>query len=201
MRYKTQYTPQTLHAPLAVSEEMDDDALLSFTDETLIWEGSPSQWLNLGKYIWWGSVALLAIIVLIAFYGLGYLERYPDYQQMVTITSLLMLGLSIGMMYFHALLLHLQKTSISCNKITESRGFTEIFRKENYCELSDVIDVLLPPAGWLALVRRGDLVITTHDADQTEIRIRAIKGRKKLKEKLIPLIRRLRAERRGYRSV
>ncbi len=182
-------------------EVTDEDILLSFTDETIVWEGTPSQWLNLGKFIWWGSVALLAIIVLVAFYGLGYRQRYADYQQLITLSSLLMLAIAIGSMCFHVLLLKLQKTSISCNKITESRGFTEIFRKENYCELSDVLDVLLPPAGWLALVGRGDLVITTHDADQPEIRIRAIKGRKKLKEKLIPLIRRLRAERRGYRSL
>lgn len=192
MRAKSFYVPPVV---------TDEDILLSFTDETIVWEGTPSQWLNLGKFIWWGSVALLAIIVLVAFYGLGYRQRYADYQQLITLSSLLMLAIAIGSMYFHVLLLKLQKTSISCNKITESRGFTEIFRKENYCELSDVLDVLLPPAGWLALVGRGDLVITTHDADQPEIRIRAIKGRKKLKEKLIPLIRRLRAERRGYRSL
>lgn len=181
--------------------EIADDDLLSFTDETLIWEGSPSQWLNLGQFIWWGSVALLAIIVLVGFYGLGYRQRYADYQHIITWVSILVLLTAMAFIGFHVLMLKLQKTSISCNKITESRGFTEIFRKENYCELSDVLDVLLPPAGWLALVGRGDLVITTLDADQTEIRIRAIKQRKKLKEKLIPLIRRLRAERRGFRSM
>jgi hypothetical protein len=186
---------------LKLPPEISDDNFLSFTDETLIWEGSPSQWLNLGKFIWWGSVALLALIVLVGFYGLGYRQRYADYQHIITGISVLMLLMASSCIGFHVLLLKLQKTSISCNKITESRGFTEIFRKENYCELSDVLDVLLPPAGWLALVGRGDLVITTLDADQTEIRIRAIKHRKKLKEKLIPLVRRLRAERRGFRSM
>lgn len=176
-----------------------EDSLLSFTDETLIWQGSPSQWLNLLKFISWGSVALLACCLLLAFFGLGYRYRYPEYQGWVIGIAGIMLLISAGCIVYHAFTLSLEKTTITCNKITESRGFTEIFRRENYCELSDVIDVLLPPAGWLALVRRGDLVITTHDADQPEIRIRAVKGRKQLKEQLIPLVRRLRAERRGYR--
>ena len=98
---------------------------------------------------------------------------------------------------FYFFKLRMRRVVITYNKITESVGFTDIFRSEQFCELSDVKDIIAPPAGWLALVRRGDLLFHTMDSDQSIIHIRAMKGRHKVKKKLIPLIRRLRVERRG----
>ena len=83
------------------------------------------------------------------------------------------------------------------NKIKEAKGITSIFRQELFCEISDIKDINSPPAGLLGLVGLSTLVIETND-DQPIIKIRAIKNRDQLIEKLLPIWRKLKIERKGY---
>lgn len=179
------------------SEATLNDQMLSYLDERVIWEGSPSQWLNFGRYCSWGSI--LALSVLIGYFGWQYevLSPYPNYKPYAYLIVLSGILVPTGFILYFFLKLKMHKVVITYNKITESVGFTDVFRREKFCELSDVKDIIAPPAGWLALVRRGDLQFHTMDSDQSLIHIRAMKGRHRVKQQLIPLIRRLRAERRG----
>ena len=193
----------TSHKLDYATEEVHLDELLSFTDESVIWFGSPSQWLNIKIYALWLAISTCLGYLYWIWYEFGYRDQYPAFRLMDEIDYFALVLAVVGVCgLVHCSIVYLklktQKTMITQNKITESRGITEVFRKERYCELSDVTDLILPPAGWLALVRRGDLILQTNDSDQPIITIRAIKDRKKLKETLIPLIRRLRVERRAF---
>ncbi len=173
------------------------DSMLSYLDERVIWAGSPSQWLNFGRYLFWGFLLSLAV----GLTYLGWREQvvllYPDFAFYFYVSSLVgNVVPTLFILYFY-LKLKMHRVVITYNKITESIGFTDVFRSEQFCELSDVKDIIAPPAGWMALVRRGDLIFHTMDSDQSVIHIKAMKSRHEVKQKLIPLIRRLRVERRG----
>lgn len=180
-----------------IAQETINQSMVSYLDERVLWSGSPSQWLNFGRYFFWGMVWLGAIAMSYHAWTYAYFERFAGIQYYLYAAAAIGLLVPPLMILVWYLRLKMQKVVISYNKITESRGFTDIFRSEQFCELSDVKDIIAPPAGWLALVKRGDLIFHTSDSDQTTIHIRAMKGRHQVKQQLIPLIRRLRIERRG----
>ena len=80
-------------------------------------------------------------------------------------------------------------------KLAFSQG---IFQKIKFCELSKVTDIEAPSAGLLGLLGLSDIVFTTKDADQPVIRIRGIKNREQVLEKIFPAWRRVKVDRRGY---
>ena len=108
-----------------------------------------------------------------------------------------LMGLSIISVLYAYLSVHYEHTVITRNKIKEAKGITSIFRQELFCEISDIKDINSPPAGLLGLVGLSTLVIETND-DQPIIKIRAIKNRDQLIEKLLPIWRKLKIERKGY---
>ena len=169
-----------------------------YEDETIVWEGRPSQWVNMGTFIWW-SIFLLGAIVLLSVWGAGFGEGYPQsVTKAVTWGANGLIVVSILSMLLSYLTVYYEHTVITRNKIKESKGITSIFRTDKYCEISDISDIKSPPAGIMGLLGLSTLVIETHDDDQAIIKIRGIRHREALIKLVLPIWRKLKVDRKGY---
>ena len=180
------------------TDPLDASTPVSYDNEEVVWEGSPSQIVNLGGFIFWGLVFAAAGVGLVL-WNAGLKEQYtPLIDQVVrySIYGLLIVGvLNVLMSY---LTVKCERTVITRNKIKEAKGITSIFRQELYCEMSEVSDIKSPPAGLMGLFGLSTLVLETKDADQPIIRIRAIRNRDELVQKILPIWRKLKMDRKGY---
>jgi hypothetical protein len=180
------------------SDPLDASTPVSYDNEEVVWEGSPSQIVNLGSFIFWGLVFAAAGVGLVL-WNAGLKAQYtPLIDQIVrySIYGLLIVGvLNVLMSY---LTVKCERTVITRNKIKEAKGITSIFRQELFCEMSEVSDIKSPPAGLMGLFGLSTLVLETKDADQPIIRIRAIRNRDELVQKILPIWRKLKMDRKGY---
>lgn len=180
------------------TDPLDASTPVSYDNEEVVWEGSPSQIVNLGGFIFWGLVFAAAGVGLVL-WNAGLKEQYtPLIDQVVrySIYGLLIVGvLNVLMSY---LTVRCERTVITRNKIKEAKGITSIFRQELFCEMSEVSDIKSPPAGLMGLFGLSTLVLETKDADQPIIRIRAIRNRDELVQKILPIWRKLKMDRKGY---
>ncbi len=169
-----------------------------YKDETIVWEGRPSQWVNMGTFLWW-SIFLVGAITLIVFWEAGFGQDYPvAVSTAVSWVSNGLIVISILSMVLSYLTVHYEHTVITRNKIKESKGITSIFRTDKYCEISDIRDIKSPPAGIMGLLGLSTLVIETNDDDQALIKIRGIKNREDLIKLILPIWRKLKVDRKGY---
>jgi hypothetical protein len=180
------------------TDPLDASTPVSYDNEEVVWEGSPSQIVNLGGFIFWGLVFAAAGVGLVL-WNAGLREQYtPLIDQVVrySIYGLLIVGvLNVLMSY---LTVKCERTVITRNKIKEAKGITSIFRQELFCEMSEVSDIKSPPAGLMGLFGLSTLVLETKDSDQPIIRIRAIRNRDELVQKILPIWRKLKMDRKGY---
>ena len=180
------------------TDPLDASTPVSYDNEEVVWEGSPSQIVNLGSFIFWGLVFAAAGVGLVL-WNAGLKEQYtPLIDQVVrySIYGLLIVGvLNVLMSY---LTVKCERTVITRNKIKEAKGITSIFRQELFCEMSEVSNIKSPPAGLMGLFGLSTLVLETKDADQPIIRIRAIRNRDELVQKILPIWRKLKMDRKGY---
>lgn len=180
------------------TDPLDASTPVSYDNEEVVWEGCPSQIVNLGGFIFWGLVFAAAGVGLVL-WNAGLKEQYtPLIDQVVrySIYGLLIVGvLNVLMSY---LTVKCERTVITRNKIKEAKGITSIFRQELFCEMSEVSDIKSPPAGLMGLFGLSTLVLETKDADQPIIRIRAIRNRDELVQKILPIWRKLKMDRKGY---
>lgn len=188
---------------IIIEKNMDEidstvENTVSYDNETIIWEGRPSQWVNLGTYIWWIIFLLFPVFFLMFWYS----DLKNDYDSFIGLAvqgvCYTLIFLSMVSIIYAYLSVFYEKTTISYNKIKESKGITSIFRQDLFCEISDITDIKSPPAGLLGLFGLSTLVIETNDNDQPVIKIRAIKDRESLITQLLPVWRRLKMERKGY---
>ncbi|UZE97281.1 YdbT family protein [Alkalimarinus alittae] len=185
---------------MAIEEELDthDRATVAYDDETILWQGKPSQWVNLGTFLWW-SIILVGALVFKALWGAGLSEEYTEIVvSVIGWASLTLITISVLSILHAYLSVRYEHTTITMNKIKEAKGITSIFREEKLCELSDVNDFKSPPAGILGLLGLSTLVMETNDSDQPIIKIRAIKDREELINRILPIQRKLKIERKGY---
>lgn len=170
----------------------------SYDDETVIWEGRPSQWINFASFIFWIILSLGSLTFLMVWYA-GLSQSYSDSMSLWVVATVSgILVISALSMLIPFLQVHCERTVITKNKITESKGISSLFREEKYCELSDIKDIKSPAAGLLAIVGLANLIIETADEDQPIIKIRAIRNRDALINTLLPIWRELKIERKGY---
>ncbi|EIF42785.1 hypothetical protein DOK_11996 [gamma proteobacterium BDW918] len=172
----------------------------TYTDETVIWAGRPSQVVNLPTYLWWGAISVVLLLCK-SMWDAGYADQYPPIVDLIVGYAVLSVHIiSIISCLYAYLSIKYTHTTITRNKIKEVRGITRIFRRELYCEISDVKDVTSPPAGLLALFGLASIIMETSDNDQPVIKIRAIRHRDKVVQAFLPVWRALKVERRGYFS-
>lgn len=178
--------------------ENNENTDVSYKDETIVWEGRPSQWVNLGTYVWW-MMFLIGAITAMSFWNAGFGENYPDgIRSAISWVGKGLIFLSIISMLLAYLTVHYEHTVITRNKIKESKGITSIFRQDLYCEISDIKDIKSPPAGIMGILGLSTLVIETNDDDQALIKIRGIKHREDLIQLILPIWRKLKVDRKGY---
>jgi len=186
-------------APLEEIESTDMNAV-AYDDEAIVWEGRPSQWLNFGTFIWWSILLIVAGFFAILWRG-GLNEGYGTLvDDVIYGNCIAVMSLAIISILYAYLSIYYEHTVITRNKIKEAKGITSIFRQELFCEISDIRDLKSPPAGLLGLFGLSTLIIETNDDDQPIIEIRAIRDREELIEKLQPIWRKLKMERKGYFS-
>ena len=174
------------------------DEPVRYDDEETIWEGSPSQVVNLGTYLFW-FVFFVAAGVGLAVWNLGVAEQYSSAMNpLVHYTIYGLYGLGLTNIVYAYLSVRCERTTITRNKIKEAKGISSIFRQELFCEISDIKDVKSPPAGLMGLFGLSTLVIETNDEDQPIIRIRAIRNRDDLVQKILPVWRKMKMDRKGY---
>lgn len=191
-------THQIEAEPNPQSDPLDTKTPVSYDNEDVVWEGSPSQIVNLGTFIFWGLVLAAAGIGLVL-WNAGLKDQYtPLIDQVVrySIYGLFIVGILNVLMAY--LTVKCERTVITRNKIKEAKGITSIFRQELFCEISEVSDIKSPPAGLMGLFGLSTLVLETKDADQPIIRIRAIRNRDELVQKILPIWRKLKMDRKGY---
>lgn len=176
---------------------MNDTSIASnggttYHDETVIWSGKPSQWVNFGTYIFW-LVTMVAVSILWVFWQLEYSQQSSDLiNQVVGYSCMVVLVLALGSMFYSYLWVRNEYTEITKNKIMESTGIIAPLRSEKYCELCDITDIQTPSPGFMGLVGLEQVRIETEDTDQPVIMIRGIRTKKELIGELLPIWRQLR---------
>ena len=184
-------------ADLSVEENPVITSKVSYDDETLVWEGRPSQIVNLGTFAWWS--ALLAATGYVNLYWRGIQDQFsPVINTGVHWLLVILASVSVLSILYALLYVRYEYTAITKNKIKESRGITRIFQTDKYCEISDIKDIKSPAPGLLGLFGLSNLVIETNDHDQPVITIRAIRDRENLIRRLLPIWRELKIDRKGY---
>lgn len=184
--------------PSAELDPLSTEVPVSYDNEDVVWQGSPSQVVNLGTYLFWGVFVIAAVFGLLL-WNAGMGDSYdPLVSQAVlyALYGLIVVGLLSMLMAY--LSVKCERTVITRNKIKESRGITSIFRQDLFCEISDIKDFKSPPAGLMGLFGLSTLVIETNDEDQPIIRIRAIRDRDSLVQTILPIWRKLKMDRKGY---
>ena len=180
------------------ADVLDIDGSISYDDETIVWHGKPSQWVNLGTFIFWAIAWFIPVIIYYYWNYNGFNTLYFKYESFYN-STLFLSSISPPLMMVWAWLdIFYTETVVTKNRITEYRGITEYFREGQNCEISDIEDIMSPPAGLLSFVGCASLVLITKDMNQPVIEIRAIKDREELRDKLTPIWRKLRLERKGF---
>ncbi|MCG7952651.1 MAG: hypothetical protein N0E56_15745 [Candidatus Thiodiazotropha endolucinida] len=176
----------------------ENNVSIGFDDETILWEGRPSQILNLWNYF------CCICAVLFSLYSLWYWhsELYVGYENLTPFINIACQSIIAGslmlMVYFYFDIWY-EKTTITRNKIKEEKGITRLFKQERYCEISDIRDIKSPPPGViLGMFNLANLEIETNDDDQPVVEIRAIPDRDELIATLLPIWRKLKLERKGF---
>jgi hypothetical protein len=186
---------------LDMVEDLEDNpkkTSLAYDDETVLWEGRPSQWVNLGTFIFWSFVAIVSLIFISVWKGVMN-AGYSDLINTIVLgTSWMVVVISMLSIAIPYLSTKFERTVITNNKIKESKGITKLFQVDRFAEISDIRDLNSPAAGLLAIWGLSTLIIETNDEDQPIIKIRAIRDRDELIAKLLPIWRELKIERKGY---
>lgn len=189
---------------------MQNSNSISYGDEEVLWDGSPSQWVNAGTFLWWSLVLLCLIFFRMEWHvniipsgvlNLILGKTTIDMSMLDTIVTnfwFCAVVIVLVRMIYAYLIVKCEHTVITKNKIKESKGITSVFRKDLYCELSDVNDFKSPPAGLMGLIGLSTLVLETQDNDQRIITIRGIRNREELENKIRPIWRKLKIDRKGY---
>jgi uncharacterized membrane protein YdbT with pleckstrin-like domain len=152
-------------------------------DETTVWSGSPSQWLNIGAFI-------LCTFGVVVFIVLALLTAQP----------LFALGAIIPTVYALAQVLKVQTTRIdvTTERITTTVG---IFSRQRWdIELYRVKDTTLHEPFLLRLVRRANIQIISSDRSTPAITLPALPNAEWLRQQIRNNVERLRLKR-GVREM
>ena len=138
------------------------------SNETVIWKGSPSQWTNLGAYLF---CALLAAAIVAAYF-------------MTTIGPILLAGLAIPLVWalFRWWLTSSHVFEITTERVRVTTGM--ISRRSTELELYRVRDYTVVEPFWLRLIGRGNLILETADRTTPHVVLNAIPGVAALKDQV-----------------
>lgn len=157
-------------------------------EETLLWKGSPSQWTNLGAYLFWLVVA--AAIVAAWF--------LTDVGASIGPLALASLAIPALFIFVRWLQTRCHIYEVTTERIRTSTGI--LSRRTSELELYRVRDYATIEPFWLRLVGRGHLAIETADRSNPQFFLRAVPEVAKLKDQVRTHTERMR-QLRGVRDL
>ena len=167
-------------------------------DDAIIWIGRPSQWVN-APTILLSSVVIAVIVVLKDAYDhTRYSWKYREYEQPLEYMVYLIIAFMVFRIVLRVLSVYYTRYELSDERLIEYSGITKIFENGEPLELYNVYDYQFPPPILLAVLGRGSLRLLTHDANQPEVYLRAIKNRHSVYEMIRSRVERLRMSKKGY---
>ena len=153
------------------------------TDETTIWTGSPSQWLNLGWFVACGIGVAVFIIA-------GVITGQP----IVAVGALIPLLVALVKL----LTVRTMRIDVTTERITTTVG---IFSRHKWdIELYRVKDTTLHEPFWLRLVRRANIQIISSDRSTPAVTLQALPNAEWLRQQVRNNVERLRLKR-GVREM
>lgn len=161
----------------------NDSDLAPRADESTIWIGSPSQWLNIGWYV-------LCVIGVFVFFVIAALTGQP----------IIALGAIIPAVvaFVQALKVRTTRIEVSTERITTTVG---IFSRHKWdIELYRVKDTTLHEPFLLRLVRRANIRIVSSDRSQPTVTLPALPNAEWLRQQIRSNVERLRLKR-GVREM
>ena len=154
-------------------------------EETLLWRGSPSQWTNLGTYLF--------ALILIAGIVTAYVLVTPP-QPLI----LAALAAPLLLIFFRWLATRTHRYEVTTERIRVITGI--LSRRTTELELYRVRDYTLVEPFWLRLIGRGHVIIETADRTNPQLVIHAVPGAARLKDQIRTHTERMR-QLRGVRDI
>jgi uncharacterized membrane protein YdbT with pleckstrin-like domain len=133
------------------------------SDESTLWKGSPSQWLNIGPF----ATALVALIGI----GIGGLFFPPAFAALV---------LPLAYMIWKFLVVKTQRFELTSERLRITRGV--INQQVDEIELYRVKDSLLVRTWWMRLTGLASIQLETSDRSMPTLDIPAIHGGMEMRE-------------------
>lgn len=157
--------------------------LLAGPDESVIWTGSPSQWLNAGWFVGCGVAAAVcfAAAVILA-------------QPLIAAGAVIPFVVAL----WKALVVRTTKVELTTERITTTIG---VFSRHKWdIELYRVKDTTLQQPFLLRLVRRANILIVSSDRSTPVVALRALPDAERLRQQIRTHVERLRLKR-GVREM
>lgn len=152
-------------------------------EETIIWTGSPSQWLNAG----WFAACLLA--------GAGFVAAAVIVGQPLVATGALV---PAAVALWKALTVRSTRIDVTTERIMTTAG---VFSRHKWdVELYRVKDTTLYEPFLLRLVRRANILIVSSDRSSPVVTLRALPDAERLRQQIRAHVERLRLQR-GVREM
>jgi len=187
VQFISRHTSRISHLPSPISlfrvPAQTDADLLPRSDETTIWTGSPSQWLNLG----WFAASL--------FVAAGFIAASAIFSQ-----PILAAGAVIPVIFAisKALIVRTTRIAVTTERITTTVG---VFSRHKWdIELYRVKDTTLQEPFLLRLVRRANILIVSSDRSSPTVALRALPDAEWLRQQIRTNVERLRLKR-GVREM
>jgi uncharacterized membrane protein YdbT with pleckstrin-like domain len=149
----------------------------AMSEENTLWEGSPSQWLNIGPFT---AALLLGVGIIIG--GLFFPPAW------------LGLLLPLGFMIWKYLVVKTQRFELTSERLRTTRGV--INQQVDEIELYRVKDSLLIRTWWMRITGLSSIVLETSDRSMPELVIPAIHGGEDMRELLRKQVELLRDKKR-----
>lgn len=155
-------------------------------EESIVWQGSPSQWTNFGTYLFCLLLIAAAVYAKFAYTGEG--SRY------------ILLGLVIPLIWIVARIIgtRTQRYEITTERIKLTTGLFS--KRTTELELYRVRDYSVVEPFWLRLMGYGDIVLVSADRTTPQVVLHAVPHAASLKDKIRTHTERMR-QRRGVRDL
>jgi uncharacterized membrane protein YdbT with pleckstrin-like domain len=152
--------------------------------ETAVWSASPSQWLNIGRFIEITIVCGIGVAVLSWFRGRMTRPAYAHYDTIAIIVVIAWTLLRLGSAYLRVAS---TKYELTDQRLLITTGVLGKQRRE--IELRRVQDFAVRQPFWLRLVGLGDLAVFTADRATGDIVLRALHDPKQMDAHIRQIVR------------
>ena len=143
-------------------------------EETMIWEGNPSQLLNFGVFLLCGLIAGALVGVALVFWD----RLTPPFPMVLAGLALL----PVLYAFFQWLKIKCERYELTSERLRLRTGI--LSRKTDEIELYRVKDYVLIEPFWLRLFGLGNISLTTNDNANPQVTLRAVPEGDKLRDQL-----------------